>query len=140
MSVFEGVMNLTISIIGVQKIGVNGIFIGTIISSLLVGMIVETYVLYQYGFDKQLFKFWLKHLKYLSTFLLMLGSVKCSNAILRLEMVSYRDIFVDVIICTVICNTINFLIWNGSSEYRACKQYIRRWILFGKCREKKKCP
>lgn len=48
---FESLLNLILSIILVKKLGMVGIFIGTILSSLLTCFWVEPRVLYKYGFN-----------------------------------------------------------------------------------------
>ena len=62
--IFEVIINLIASIILVQKIGLAGVFVGTIISTLTTSFWVEPYVLYKYGFKMKLRDYFKQYLKY----------------------------------------------------------------------------
>lgn len=49
--IFEGVINLTLSLILVNILGINGILIATIITNLTICHTIEPYVLHKYGFE-----------------------------------------------------------------------------------------
>ena len=63
-AIVETVINLIVSIILGIQMGTIGIFIGTIISTITTSLWVEPYVLYKYGFNSKLRKYFLKFLKY----------------------------------------------------------------------------
>lgn len=62
--IFEVVINLSVSIILVQKIGLAGVFIGTIVSTLTTVFWIEPLVLYKYGFKGNLLEYFKLYFKY----------------------------------------------------------------------------
>ena len=62
---FEVIINLISSIILAKKLGIAGIFIGTIISTVTTCLWVEPYILFKYGFKKSVKSYFIKYSKYL---------------------------------------------------------------------------
>lgn len=58
----ESIINLVSSIVLVKLIGINGVFLGTIISSVFAPLWVEPYVLYKHYFKKSLWKYFAQYL------------------------------------------------------------------------------
>lgn len=56
---YEGVINLGLSLLFVNLLGVSGVIISTIITNLLICHTVEPYVLFKHGFDKNPKKFYI---------------------------------------------------------------------------------
>ncbi len=69
----EGIVNLIISIVLVKKIGISGVFIGTVISSIVSGWFIEPYVVYRDGLKQPYKKFWIINLKYLFSTVIFTG-------------------------------------------------------------------
>lgn len=65
---FEGLTNLGLSILLVNKIGVTGVIVATVITNLLVCHIVEPYVLHKYAFEVSPKKFYAKNYGMILTF------------------------------------------------------------------------
>lgn len=63
-ALFEAAINLTVSIILVKKLGTIGIFIGTLISTLITCFWIEPYILYKYGFKSSMYKYFKKYILY----------------------------------------------------------------------------
>ena len=66
MPLLEAIINLLVSIGLVLKFGVIGVLIGTTISSLLVPVWSEPYILFHYGFQQTVIDYWKQNSKYLS--------------------------------------------------------------------------
>ena len=66
MPLLEAIINLLVSIGLVLKFGVIGVLIGTTISSLLVPVWSEPYILFHYGFQQTVIDYWKQYSKYLS--------------------------------------------------------------------------
>ncbi len=60
----EIILNLVISIVLGQKIGIAGIIIGTIVSTLLVPFWIEPLVIYHFGFEKKVWSFFIRYSVY----------------------------------------------------------------------------
>lgn len=81
--IFEGVINLILSIILVIYFDIIGVLIATVITSLLINHIVEPFVLYKYGFEEKPKRFYI--LNYFSVILfaiamLVFNFVKISHS------------------------------------------------------------
>lgn len=64
-AILEGVLNIVVSVILAVKDGTLGVFIGTLISTILVCLWVESYILYKYGFKKPCKEYFVSYIKYL---------------------------------------------------------------------------
>ena len=71
--VLGAIVNLIISVILVNKIGLNGVIIGTIVSSIFVDLIIEPYFLYKYTFKTSVKEYYLKYILYFG--IVILGSI-----------------------------------------------------------------
>ena len=56
-SIFEALINLFSSLILVNLIGLPGVFLGTLVSTLTTSFWVEPYIIHKYGFDKNIKKY-----------------------------------------------------------------------------------
>lgn len=102
----EAILNLSISIILVKKLGIGGVFIGTILSGLLTYYWRTIYLLYKYSFKK-------KATKLIKLYLMWMGitipvgvliNVICDNIPNTI-----LGILLRVLICIIVCNGIFFL-------------------------------
>lgn len=61
----ESIINLTVSLFLVKRIGIAGVFIGTLISNITVVFWTKPYVVYKYIFNESLKKYFIMYFKYL---------------------------------------------------------------------------
>lgn len=61
-SVFEGIINITASLIAVRYLGIAGVFIGTILALVLGSLWVDPWVLFKKWFKKPVWKFFLRYI------------------------------------------------------------------------------
>ena len=73
MPIYESILNLVASIVLVNIIGVAGVILATIISSVCTCVWIEPHVLYKYGFQKSAKQFYIRYLKYGFVFLCIVG-------------------------------------------------------------------
>jgi O-antigen/teichoic acid export membrane protein len=107
---FEVAINLSISIILVNEIGMIGVFIGTILSNLLTGFWVDPYVLYNHRFKRKVITYFVNYI--LHTFLVVLcGVITYFLASL------YTNIIYLFVICAIIPNLIFFIVYRKSQEF-----------------------
>lgn len=66
--ILEIIVNLVVSIILVQFIGISGVFLGTIVSSIGVCCWIEPYVLFKYGFKMKVSYYYLKVIPFVIPF------------------------------------------------------------------------
>lgn len=63
-SLIEGLLNLLLSLLLVQRYGLVGVFIGTIFALLATRVWTEAYIVFKYLFDRPLYDYYIKYLTY----------------------------------------------------------------------------
>lgn len=112
---FESVVNLIASIALVQSMGIAGIFLGTIISTLTVCTWVEPYVLYKHVLKCPLKDYFKKYLLY-CVVTLIAGLVTYRLALLPQGNI-YWVFVIRCIICVVVPNVIFLIVFFKTSEF-----------------------
>lgn len=78
---FEGLVNIILSILFVQKIGVVGVIVATIITNLLICHVIEPYVLYKNAFSVSPRRYYLKNYGMIGLFAIsLLGLAYCMQS------------------------------------------------------------
>lgn len=101
---FEALINFVVSVILVQKIGIIGVFIGTITSTLLVCTWVEPYVLYKYVLKRPLIEYFKKYIVY--TFIVFFSGAVVQFIASFLDGNIYIIFIVKCILCVTVPNMI----------------------------------
>lgn len=114
-SLFEAAINLILSILLVKLIGINGIFIGTIISTLLTVFWNVPRLTYKYVFKKSLLEYFLTYTAYVLLMLVVgcLTTAVCNYLILGR---SFVQLVFKGIISLIIPNIIYLCLFYKSSE------------------------
>lgn len=115
--IFESIINLVFSFILGKQFGVIGIILGTIISTITCCIFVEPYILYKYGFKRSSKKYFKRYFKYMlivimEAIIIILISIPIDTMSLNLIL----EIAVKLILCLIIPNLINYLIFRKSKE------------------------
>ena len=95
--------------------GVAGVFLGTIISTVTTSLWVEPYVLYKYGFDEKVYKHLIMLIKYT-----IVGVVACILTYYIcsfINNVSIIGVIIKLCICVLIPNLIYIIVFRKSEEY-----------------------
>jgi O-antigen/teichoic acid export membrane protein len=105
-SLFEGTLNIVLSILLVNHIGVTGVIVATIITNLLICHIVEPYVLYKNAFESSVYRYYLKNYSMILTFAIALLALNtCVRASLsgwgELLLNGVTSLAVSAIVCAV---------------------------------------
>lgn len=127
----EAVLNLGVSIVLVQKLGITGVFLGTIVSTLLTSAWVEPYILYKYRFQRSPAGFFLV---YAGNMLAMMVIWWCTDWLCA-SVVHTGSLVVMLLvrlgICLLVPNVLLILLYGKTEEGQAFFALIRR---MGKCR------
>ncbi|KIR02422.1 Flippase [Lachnospiraceae bacterium TWA4] len=115
-AVVTAVLNLVISIILVQKIGLIGVFLGSIISRLVTTWWYDAWLLYRHGFNKSPLKFYIDCI-------VTMGLIVVCTAIIEFlcqafTQPTFYSIFIRSIACLIISNGIWLLIYGRSREFK----------------------
>lgn len=123
---FESVINLIVSIILAQKLGVAGIFIGTIISTITTSLWIEPVVLYKYVFVEKAYKYFVKLIEY--TIIGILVAVITYWLSGFMVMSGILEIIIKLIICLIVPNIIYIILFRKTEEFRYFIDLIRKMI------------
>lgn len=120
----ESLVNLIASLILVQFYGVNGVLVGTIISTLTTSFWIEPLVLFKHGFDEKLVTFMKIYIKYISLTIFIVLLTKLVTDLFIVA--SFKVFLLKAIICVVIPNVIIISLFFKSSEFKTIRDALLR--------------
>lgn len=113
---FEAGINLIASVILMKYLGILGVFLGTFISTITTSFWVDPYILYKNSFNSGLGKYFLKYFTYcLVTILSGIIATYLSSYIIGNNLL---DLIYRLIICLLIPNIINFILFRNTDEFK----------------------
>lgn len=107
MPLLEAIINLFFSIGLVLKYGVIGVLVGTTISSILVPVWSEPYILFHYGFHQTVIDYWKQYIKYL--FLLIFSALIAWHLSTIIPYIPVISFLLKGICCLFVTNIIFYL-------------------------------
>ena len=120
--VLRAAANLVLSVILVKKIGVAGVFLGTVLSTLLVPMPLEVAVLYKYGFSMSPREFVKKELLPYLFFSPLCGAA-CFALTIKIP-VSATGVAVRVAVSLIVSNCLMYLCFCACPLYGECFEMV----------------
>ena len=121
------VINIVVSVALVQKIGVLGVLLGTVISRVSTQLWFDPYLIFKYVFKKNVWGFYLKYITYAC-----LTSICClvTNAVLGLMNISnpYINLFAGAALCVLIPNLVMYLLFSRTEEFKELFDLAKRII------------
>lgn len=115
LALIQGAVNLAISIVLVQKIGLVGVYVGTVISGLIAN-VTKPFIIYKVCFDKSVKAYFLDSVRYLAALagiLVILTGIK--KAVMpEVTMLSFAVMF---LITCVVFNGIFLLLFGKTREF-----------------------
>ncbi|WP_319470066.1 oligosaccharide flippase family protein [uncultured Trichococcus sp.] len=113
--IFEVIINIVVSIMLAPRLGISGIFIGTIVSTLTTCFWIEPYVLYKYGFESTIRPYFLRYVKNILLTLMAWYLTGIFNNFLP-ENTNFMLIF-KLLICLVIPNIMFLIVFYRTTEF-----------------------
>lgn len=124
---FEAIINLVVSIILAKKIGVIGVFIGTLISTLTTCFWIEPYVLFKDGLNKK--STWYFKDIFCKTLLTSIIAVICLFGCSFVKKVSLVGFVIKFIISFIIINLIYYVLYTNSPDYKYIESIIKNKLI-----------
>lgn len=114
--IFEVIINLAASLILVQKIGIEGVLLGTTISTMTTCWWIEPYVTYKHGFHKKISHFFGTYALYTATTVLAGGFTYwvCDHFVMG----GFVEVILKLITCIVVYNVIILLLYGRTKEFK----------------------
>lgn len=124
LALIQGVVNLIISIVLVQKIGLTGVYIGTIVSGLIAN-ITKPFIIYRVILEKPVGQYFADSVKYLLTLTAILALLSAVKTIVmpRVTVITFGIMF--LVIC-VVFNLIFFLLFRKTEEFGYLAGILKR--------------
>ena len=127
MPIYESIINLVASLILVQYMGVAGVLLGTIISSLATCVWREPYVLYRTGFGKSLKNFLIIYIKYFIVFALIMALTYLSVHFINIG--GIVGFIIKCIVSAIIPNVLMLIIYRKTDEFNYLVDIVKRKIV-----------
>ena len=122
--IIECTINLVVSIVLAKKIGVCGIFIGTIISTITTSLWIEPYVLYKYGLKCKIREYFKKFIIY--TIIAIYSFIIMNFVCGFITEISLLTFIIKGIICVSIFNVIFILLFYKTEEFKYYINLIKK--------------
>ena len=112
----EAALNVVVSILCIRRMGIAGIFFGTIFSMATTSLWVEPLVLFRHGFERSWGEFWRSSLLYYSFTggLIALTHLVCG----QVNLTGWGDILVKLVICLLVPNAVIALCFCRTRNFR----------------------
>lgn len=133
--IMGAISNIIISIILVQKIGIFGVLLGTLISNVISFMWYDPYLIYRHVFKKNVLSYYAKNILYLALFASLAFVCKMICGLIPLH--GILGLFVHGIICLILPLIVIILIYYKSSYYEYMKDLTKRFLNRKKLQEVK---
>ena len=116
LALIQGGVNLIISIVLVQRIGLAGVYIGTIVSGLIAN-VTKPFIIYKACFDKDVKTYFGDSIRYLTVILGILAVMWVVKSMIMQEVTifSFAGMFV---LISVVFNGVFLLIFGRTEEFR----------------------
>ncbi|MCR5099083.1 MAG: hypothetical protein K6B14_09070 [Lachnospiraceae bacterium] len=114
--IFEIIINLVASVILVQKLGVMGIFLGTVISVLTTCFWIEPLVTFRHGFGMGVGVYFRRYAFY--TFIAALDTALTWYLCGMIKVPGWPGVFLKAMICVLVYNTVVALLFGKSREMK----------------------
>ena len=126
MPIYESLINLVTSLVLVIRMGVAGVVLGTIISSVLTCVWIEPHVLYKYGFKKSAKEFYLKYISYFAVFCMIMLLTYFVNTLLPDSGIA--AFIIKCFVNLILPNAAVVLLYNRTDEFRYLMRILKRKV------------
>ncbi len=119
-AVFESIINLAVSIILASQFGINGVLLGTIISTVSTCTWVEPYIVYKYGFHKNVFPYFVSFIYgvFLTVFAGFITLKATAMASAACGVNNYFEFIIKMIVVAIVPNLIFYLCYRRNKEFK----------------------
>lgn len=118
--IVQAAINLVVSIVGAKYMGLPGVFLGTVISSLAVPCWYRPVIVYRYAFQKPVRNYFIRYALYLAVVLCNLLLISGINFVFIDPIIrnKYLAFFLKMLVCAIIPNMTVVLLFRRSEEYK----------------------
>lgn len=125
-SIIEAVINLVTSIVLALYFGTAGVFLGTLVSTVLVPLWLEPYVLYKHRMKQPLKNYFIKLGVY--TLVMLLGGVLTHVICSYIEGNYVRQLILKMPVCLLVPNILILLFFHRTGEFKYLVEKLKRFL------------
>lgn len=131
--IVQAVINLAVSIIGAMRMGLSGVFLGTVVSSICVPCWYRPVVVYKYAFHKPVKEYFSRYFLYLAVVLLNITLVTLIQyyIISPLSLPEYASFGMMMFVCLLVPNAVIVILFHRTEEFgylvQLGKSLLERW-------------
>ena len=125
--IFESLINLGFSIYLVNKFGLVGVLIGTTISTVTTCFWFEPFVLFRFGFEQPVFKYFLSYIRY-TLMSILIGWITFKGIAFIVIANKFVDFLVSMIVCALLPNFLYLLVYFRNVEFINTRKLFMRII------------
>lgn len=115
--IIESIVNIVISILLVKRIGLAGVFIGTIVSGLVLWLYSYPVLVYKKIFNRNYLQYLKETIGYIITFLIILFVTSCVSGRIIIDSI-FVSLILKILICLIVPNLIIFIIFGRTSNFK----------------------
>lgn len=124
LTLIQGLVNLVISLVLVQRIGMAGVYIGTVISGLIAN-ITKPVIIYRVCFDRDAKSYFYDSVKYIAVIGVVLAILIPLQSVI-MPQVTMLKFACMVVIITIVFNGLFLVVYGRSEEFRYLWGMVRR--------------
>lgn len=130
--IIESVINLIFSICLAYKIGIVGVFIGTVISNFIIVVLWKPYILFKIGFKKKI-SLYIKQAYYIYFFNILIWVIL--NYIYKnyLDLIYVNNLFLNIIVhfilVSLLCLILIFIFYFNNKEFKSLLEVLNNEVL-----------
>ena len=115
LPLIQGAVNLAVSIVLVQKIGVTGVYVGTLVSGIMANLI-RPGIIYRVSFEKKAWTYFGDSLKYIAV-ILAVGGVVLPIQHMIMQETTILTFAVMVVVITLLYNVVFLAVFHRTEEF-----------------------
>ena len=123
----EAILNLVVSIILVQKLGILGVVLGTIISNYAVAFWIEPNVFFKHGFKKSPKKYYCYYALYFVSFALMIALSYKITTLYSFGLVP--QLLLNAVVAVVVSNLFVLIVWGRSKSFKTFYNILKNMLM-----------
>ena len=126
LAIIQSIVNLFISVVLAQKVGLSGVYIGTIVSGLIPSLI-RPYIVYKHLLERKAIQYYMSFLgRMILTATLAMICCVVSNRIM--VVMTWKAFFLDVIVIGTLPNIIYCVLYWRTEEFKYLFKLVRKFL------------
>lgn len=122
LQIITGILNIILSIVFGNYLGLFGILLATLISRLFTNLWYDPYAVFKFGFKKPLINYIAQYVKYLIA--LVFAIALCTITLSPIKTNLFMTIILKMLICSIDCNLVFFIFFKNTNEFKKLKEII----------------